>query len=171
ASDSNDCLTLVDATVFQIWKIRITIELHDKKVWGLVDSSNINTGPNVTIYPSYYQGTDSWEVRDGKAHSIIVKYMNNLLIFKHVTAPQRSKALWESVISQFENQNTSISAFYTYVEIMNIKWDDEEFMAFALLHSHPNTPKFKTLIMTILNSVQSNNTISFSEVESCLTAQ
>ncbi|KAF8581296.1 hypothetical protein K439DRAFT_1260295, partial [Ramaria rubella] len=123
ASDSNDCPTLVDATVFQIWKIRITAELRDKKVWGLVDGSEVNTGPNVTIYPSYYQGTDSWEVRDGKAHSTIVKYMSNLLIFKHVTSPQTLKELWESVISQFENQNTGISAFYTYVEMMNIKWD------------------------------------------------
>ncbi|KAF8581678.1 hypothetical protein K439DRAFT_1353264, partial [Ramaria rubella] len=154
---------------FQIWKIQITAELRDKKMWGLVDGSDINTGPNMTIYPSYYQGTDSWEVRDGKAHSIIVKHMSNSLIFKHVTSPQTSKALWESVISQFKNQNTSISAFYTYVEIMNTKWD--EFMAFILLHSLPTTPKFKTLITTILNSIQSNNTISFSKVESHLMAR
>ncbi|KAF8590719.1 hypothetical protein K439DRAFT_1258461, partial [Ramaria rubella] len=48
---------------------------------------------------------------------------------------------------------------------------DEEFMAFLLLHSLPNNPKFKTLITTILNSIQSDKTISFSEVKSRLMAQ
>ncbi|KAF8581014.1 hypothetical protein K439DRAFT_1355305, partial [Ramaria rubella] len=123
ASDSNDCPTLVDATVFQIWKIQMMAELCDKKVWGLVDGSKVNSGPTTTIYPLYYQGVDSWEIRDGKAHSTIVKHMSNSLIFKHVTHQQTSKALWESVISQFENQNTGISVFYTYVELMNLKWD------------------------------------------------
>ncbi|KAF8584005.1 hypothetical protein K439DRAFT_1265129, partial [Ramaria rubella] len=121
--DSNECLTLTDVTTFQIWKVHITAELHNKKVWGLINGSEVNPGPSVTIYPSYYQGTNSWEIRDGKAHSTIVKYLSNTLIFKHVITPQTSKELWTSIISQFENQNTGVSTFYTYAELMNLKWD------------------------------------------------
>ncbi|KAF8580959.1 hypothetical protein K439DRAFT_1255012, partial [Ramaria rubella] len=124
AADTNECPTLTDSTVFQIWKVRITAELRDKKVWGLVSGSEVDPGPSVTIYPSYYQGTDSWEIRDGKAHSIIVKHISNTFTFRHVVNPQTSKELWNSIIiSQFENQNTGVSAFYTYTELMNLKWD------------------------------------------------
>ncbi|KAF8580961.1 hypothetical protein K439DRAFT_1355619 [Ramaria rubella] len=123
ATDTNECRTLTDVTVFQIWKIRITAELRDKKVWGVVDGSEVNPGPSVTIYPSYYHGTDTWEIRDGKAHSIMVKYMSNSLIFKHIASPQTAKELWASVMSQFKDQNTGVSAFYTYIEMMNLKWD------------------------------------------------
>ncbi|KAF8578989.1 hypothetical protein K439DRAFT_1360685, partial [Ramaria rubella] len=123
AADTNECPVLNDATTFQIWKVRIMAELHDKKVWGLVNGSKVNPGPSVTIYPSYYQGIDSWEIRDGKVHSTIVKYLSNSLVFKHVVSSQTSKELWDSVISQFEDRNTGISAFYTYVELMNLKWD------------------------------------------------
>ncbi|KAF8576110.1 hypothetical protein K439DRAFT_1623112 [Ramaria rubella] len=122
-SDSNDCPILTDATTFQIWKVRVVAELRDKKVWGLVNGSEVDPGPNVTIYPSYYQGTDSWDIRDGKAHSIIVKQLSNALIFKHVLTPQTSKELWESIMTQFEEQNMGISALYTYAEIMSLKWD------------------------------------------------
>ncbi|KAF8582146.1 hypothetical protein K439DRAFT_1352043, partial [Ramaria rubella] len=122
-SDLNDCPVLMDITTFQIWKVCVVAELRDKKVWGLVNGSEVDPGPNVTIYPSYYQGTDSWDICDGKAHSIIVKQLSNALIFKHVLMPQTSKELWESIIAQFEEQNTGISAFYTYAEMMNLKWD------------------------------------------------
>ncbi|KAF8574111.1 hypothetical protein K439DRAFT_1420871 [Ramaria rubella] len=111
AAESNDCPILTDVTTFQIWKVHVMAELHDKKVWGLVTGTEVNPGPN------------SWEICDGKAHSIIVKQLSNALIFKHVLMPQTSKELWESVIAQFEAQNTGISAFYTYAEIMNLKWD------------------------------------------------
>ncbi|KAF8590721.1 hypothetical protein K439DRAFT_1296431, partial [Ramaria rubella] len=68
--------------IFQIWKVHVMAELHDKKVWGLVDGSEVNPGPNLTIYPSYYQGMEPWEIQDGKAHSIIVMHLRNVLIFK-----------------------------------------------------------------------------------------
>ncbi|KAF8582340.1 hypothetical protein K439DRAFT_1262212, partial [Ramaria rubella] len=114
----------------------------------------------------------SWEVHDGKAHSIIIKYMSNSLIFKHVMSPQTSKALWESW-----DGSSNISEHISKIckaerKLSSMKQTvDEEFMVFALLHSLPNTPKFETLIMMILNSIQSNNTISFLEVESRLMAQ
>ncbi|KAF8585445.1 hypothetical protein K439DRAFT_1343532 [Ramaria rubella] len=108
---------------------------------------------------------DSWDIRDGKAYSIIVKQLSNTLIFKHILMLQTSKELWESIMAQFEEQNMGISAFYTYAEMMNLKWDgstdihehisklrsakqrlagmkrkvNEEFMAFALLHSLPKS--------------------------------
>ncbi|KAF8583702.1 hypothetical protein K439DRAFT_1290661, partial [Ramaria rubella] len=65
----------------------------------------------------------SWAIRDRKAHSIIVKHLNNVLIFKHVVSPQTSKELWDSIISQFETQNTSVLAFFTFIELMKLKWD------------------------------------------------
>ncbi|KAF8575978.1 hypothetical protein K439DRAFT_1368525, partial [Ramaria rubella] len=123
SSDSNDCLILMDVMVFQIWKVHVMAELCNKKGWGLVDSSEVNPGPSITIYPSYYQGMDSWEIRDRKAHSMIVKYLSNSLVFKHVITPQTLKELWESIISQFGHQNTGVSAFYTFTEIMSVKWD------------------------------------------------
>ncbi|KAF8585379.1 hypothetical protein K439DRAFT_1276308, partial [Ramaria rubella] len=167
AWDSNDCPTLVDATVFQIWKIRITAELCDKKVWGLVDSSEINTGPNVTIYSSYYQGTDSWEVCDGKAHSIIVKCTH---IQTWYVPTDVKGAMGINGLSNISEHISNICEAKRKLSSMK-QTVDEQFMAFALLHSLPNTPKFETLIMTILNSIQSNNTISFSKVESHLMAQ
>ncbi|KAF8572563.1 hypothetical protein K439DRAFT_1378227, partial [Ramaria rubella] len=123
AADTNKCPVLTDATTFQIRKVQIMAELCDKKVWGLVNGSEVNPCPSVTIYPSYYQGINSWESRDGKAHSTIVKYLSNSLVFKHIVRSQTSKELWDSVISQFEDRNTGISTFYTYVELINLKWD------------------------------------------------
>ncbi|KAF8578962.1 hypothetical protein K439DRAFT_1620916 [Ramaria rubella] len=122
-SDSNDCPILTDVTTFQIWKVCLVAELCNKKVWGLVNSSKVDPGPSVTIYLSYYQGMDSWDICDEKAQSIIVKHLSNALIFKHILMPQTSKELWESIMAQFEEQNMGISAFYTYAEMMNLKWD------------------------------------------------
>ncbi|KAF8587459.1 hypothetical protein K439DRAFT_1338306 [Ramaria rubella] len=150
----------------------IMAKLHDKKVWGLVDGSEVNSGPSISINTSYYQGDDSWEICDRKAHSTIVKHMSNSLIFKHVTHPQISKELWESV-----DRSSDISEHISKIRTAEKKLSsmkqivDKEFMAFSLLHSLPSNPKFKTLITTILNSVQSDKTLSFSKVESRLMAQ
>ncbi|KAF8580771.1 hypothetical protein K439DRAFT_1267190, partial [Ramaria rubella] len=173
ASDMNECPTLIDVTTFQIWKIRITAKLHDKKVWGVVDGTEVNLGPNVTIYPSYYDGTDTWEICDGKAHSIIIKYMSNSLIFKHVVSPQTSKELWNSWDGT-SNISEHISKICTAERrLTSMKQQvDEEFMAFLLLRSLPKTQHFETLTTTIMNSIPTHNTtLKFSDVESRLTVQ
>ncbi|KAF8576109.1 hypothetical protein K439DRAFT_1281880, partial [Ramaria rubella] len=157
ATDTNECPTLTDITVFQIWKIRIMAELHDKKVWGVVNGSEVNPGPSITIYPSYYHGTDTWEIHDGKAHSIMVKYMSNSLIFKHVTSPQTAKELWDSWdgTSDINTHVSKIRAAEKKLTSMK-RWIDEEFLAFMLLRSLPKTQCFETLTTTIINSIPTN---------------
>ncbi|KAF8578053.1 hypothetical protein K439DRAFT_1276579, partial [Ramaria rubella] len=155
--DSNDCPILMDTTGFQIWKIRMTAELHDKKVWGLVDGTEVNPGPSVTIYPSYYNGTNSWEIRDGKAHSTIVKHLSNTLIYKHVTPSQMAKELWSSWDGSSEVNKHLSKLHAADKRLASMKRHiDDEFMAFFLLHSLPKTSQFETLMTTILNSIQPN---------------
>ncbi|KAF8590860.1 hypothetical protein K439DRAFT_1328861 [Ramaria rubella] len=142
ASDNNDCPILSDVTIFQIWKICVMSELCNKKVWELVDGTEVDPGPTVTIYPSYYHGMDTWKVRDGKAHSTIVKYLSNALTFKHVTMPQMAKQLWDLRWDGTTDIHKHISKIHAADKrLAGMKRQlDNEVMAYALLHSLPKTP-------------------------------
>jgi hypothetical protein len=109
----------------------------------------------------------------------------------HVTLDEYELAL------PYEGTNTNSTAFYMWVEMMDLKWDgaspisdhianiracerrlaalgrpiDPAFLAYFLLHSLPSDNTWSSFTASVLNSLPSNSDISFGDVETRLLAK
>ena len=65
---------------YQIWKIRILGTLRSEKVMDVIlhpRPTTSPTSPTTSIYPAPGERlADSWDIRDAKAHGIIVNHIN-----------------------------------------------------------------------------------------------
>ncbi|KIY45314.1 hypothetical protein FISHEDRAFT_31761, partial [Fistulina hepatica ATCC 64428] len=116
STQSSTCPVLTGENNFTIWKIRIRAKLASaKRLLGVVTISTIGLS---TIQP-----TDSWDIRDQKAHGIVVEHLSDSLVMALVTENQSAKELMDAVISKFETQSTGLRSYYILTEMMGMKWD------------------------------------------------
>ncbi|KII82715.1 hypothetical protein PLICRDRAFT_83650, partial [Plicaturopsis crispa FD-325 SS-3] len=124
-STSTTCPVLKGPENYQIWKLRIMGKLREEKVYGVVtgeETSSLST-MSPLVYPDPgNRYADSWGMRDGRAHGIIVRHIDDRIVLQtahHTT----SKALWDAIVELHENVNTGIATFYTFVDMMDLRWD------------------------------------------------
>jgi hypothetical protein len=102
------CPVLTGPNNYQIWKIRISIELHKQKVLGMV------TG--VYACPTGGKPTSKevrkWQEHDEKAHSIIQKYISDTILLK-TQQHTESKVLFEAIIKLFKSLNLPSASICT----------------------------------------------------------
>jgi Reverse transcriptase (RNA-dependent DNA polymerase)/Pol polyprotein, beta-barrel domain/gag-polypeptide of LTR copia-type/Integrase core domain/GAG-pre-integrase domain len=193
-SNTTNCPVLQGPENYQIWKLRIRAKLRREKVYGVADGSE----PKLAIAATSTAPLtgDSWELRDAKAHGIITEHICDRILLE-VHSENTSKKLLDRITELHEKTNVGINAFYTYVELMNMRWDnaspldthiaairsanhrltamekgiDDEFLAFLLLHSLPSDTMWETFKSSVLNSLVSDAKLSFAAVESRLTAE
>ncbi|KAF9552473.1 hypothetical protein CPC08DRAFT_606571, partial [Agrocybe pediades] len=106
--------------------------------------------------------------------------------------------LYQKLVHIHQNTNVGVSAFYTYIGMVNSKWDgdvttvqehiaslaaadakltamkkpiDPEFLSFLLLHSLPDDPTWETFKSSVLNSMPVGTKLSFSKLSDHITFQ
>ena len=199
-SEATACPTVTGPDNFQIWKIRITAKLRQEKVWDTVISSppdgalppgSSATHPDTPV-PSH---AENWFVHDLKAAGIIIAYVSNRLALE-VGELKHAKDILDKLIKIHEDTNVGVSAFYTFIHMLNLRWDgsattlndhisaisaadakltamkkqiDREFLAFILLQSLPDNNVWESFHATVLNSLAPGKAMSFSELVDCLT--
>lgn len=99
--------------------------------------------------------------------------------------------LFNKLIDLHQNQNVSTSTFYTFIKMLEMKWDgnpatvqdhiatlsaadskltamkkpmDPEFLGFLLLHSLPDNPTWEMFKTSVLNSMPKDSKITFTNV-------
>ena len=136
-NNESDCPILVGAENYQIWKLRISAKLRREKVYGvalgtetqpptttptpLKSASTTGRGATSTI-SSVTATQDSREIRDGKAHGILIEYISDRILLQ-VSHHATSQQLWNAIIEMHEKTNTGIAAFYTFIDVISLKWD------------------------------------------------
>jgi hypothetical protein len=139
---------------------------------------------------------DRWDIRDAKAHGIIVNRINNRLALQFASKPT-AKELFDAIVKEHENTNIGVSTFYTFVDMMNLHWDgtssvsehisslsaanaklvamkkgfDDKFLAFLLLHSLPEATAWDNFKSSILGALPDGSVLSFTAVANHLTAE
>ncbi|KIY50116.1 hypothetical protein FISHEDRAFT_25212, partial [Fistulina hepatica ATCC 64428] len=185
STQSSTCPVLTGENNFTIWKIRIRAKLASAKVAGVAygtdtretitaavaaaAATSISTFGSSTIQP-----TDSWDIRDQKAHGIIVEHLSDSLVMALVTEGQSAKELilkWDGTIGEpLTDHVTRIRSLGSQLRGM-IKSIDDEFTAFLLLHSLPPEEPWATLRTSILNSIPANSKLTFADVETRISLQ
>ena len=190
--DSTACPVLENAAGFQIWQLRIVGKLRREKVYDVLKQPKPDPSTTTlsTIYPSSAPHIDSWDVRDAKAHGIITDHICDRLVL--ATADELTAAsLYNKLVDIHQNQNVGASAFYTFIGMLETKWDgspdtvqdhiatiaagdsklvamkkpmDSEFLAFLLLHSLPNDPVWEMFKTSVLNAIPKDEKITFSGI-------
>ncbi|KIY43750.1 hypothetical protein FISHEDRAFT_29801, partial [Fistulina hepatica ATCC 64428] len=175
STQTSTCPVLTGEGNFTIWKIRIRAKLASAKVAGIAYGTDTRDSITTAVAAataafistagstSTIQPTDSWEIRDQKAHGIIVEHLSDSLVMALVTENQSAKELMDSVISKYEAQSTGLRGMTKSV--------DDEFTAFLLLHSLPNEEPWTTLRTSILNSIPASSKLSFADAETRILLQ
>jgi len=189
-TNSDSCPQLNGPANFQMWKVRVAARLRRNKVYGHVTGT---TRKDTSTPP---KDSDSWEVLDEKAHGIIIDTLDDNTALQ-VADLTTSKQVYDRIVKIYEGTNTNSTAFYTWVEIMDLKWDgtspisdhianiracerrlaalgrpiDSAFLAYFLLHSLPSDSTWSSFTASVLNSLPSNSDILFSDVETRLLAE
>ncbi|KAH0591548.1 hypothetical protein H2248_001606 [Termitomyces sp. 'cryptogamus'] len=65
---------------------------------------------------------DSWAVRDAKAAGIIIAYVSDQLALE-VGELAHAKDMFDKLVTIHVNTNVGVSAFYTFISMLNLKWD------------------------------------------------
>ncbi|KAH0585075.1 hypothetical protein H2248_008337 [Termitomyces sp. 'cryptogamus'] len=210
---------------FQIWKIHITAKLCQEKVWDVIQTlpptqiaattsptappivptmlftaptTNI-TSTTMTLPFTNITGTshhaDSWAVCNAKAASIIITYVSDQLALK-VGELTHAKDMFNKLVIIHVNTNISVSAFYTFISMLNLKWDrspstlsnhisalsatdaklttmkkeiDCEFLTFILLQSLLEDNVWESFRATVLNLFAPGMSLTFSALSNQLT--
>ncbi|KIY47113.1 hypothetical protein FISHEDRAFT_7155, partial [Fistulina hepatica ATCC 64428] len=175
---SSSCPVLTGENNFTIWKIRIRAKLASAKVAGVAYGTDTRESITTavaaaaatsisTVGSSTIQPTDSWDIRDQKAHGIIVEHLSDSLVMALVTDDQSAKDLMTAPLT---DHITRIRSLGSQLRGM-IKSIDDEFTAFLLLHSLPSEEPWTTLRTSILNSIPANSKLTFVDVETRITLQ
>ncbi|KIY49012.1 hypothetical protein FISHEDRAFT_42241, partial [Fistulina hepatica ATCC 64428] len=190
-TQSSTCPVLTGENNFTIWKIRIKAKLASAKVAGI--AYGVDTRESITAAvaaataasistagSSVIQPTDSWDIRDQKAHGIIVEHLSDSLVMALVTETQSAKDLMDAVIANMKwdgivgdsltDHITRIRSLGSQLRSMT-KSVDDEFTAFLLLHSLPNEEPWSTLRTSILNSIPPNLKLTFTDAETRIVLQ
>ncbi|KII94280.1 hypothetical protein PLICRDRAFT_100556, partial [Plicaturopsis crispa FD-325 SS-3] len=120
-SDSTTCPVLQGPENFQIWRLRITAKLRVEKVYGVVSGAELAPS-SAAPPPALSAATDSWEIRDAKAHGIIMQYISDNLALQ-VDGVATSKGLYDKLTDMHEKTNVGVTAFYTFRKLIRLKWD------------------------------------------------
>jgi hypothetical protein len=118
---------------------------------------------------------DSWDILDEGAHGIIIDTLDDNTALQ-VADLTTSKAVYDIIIKIYEGTNTNSTMFYTWVEMMDLKWDgtssisdhianvrarerrlaalgrpiDSVFLAYFLLHSLPLDSTWSSFTASVL---------------------
>jgi hypothetical protein len=199
ANDNSDsCPILTGPENFQIWKLRVAARLRRNKVYGHV--TGITPKPTFTPAakdtPATKVDGDSWDILDAKAHGILMDTIDDNTAMQ-VGDLATSKEVYDAIIRIYEGTNTDSTAFYTWVEMMNIAWDgsspigdhiakiracerrlaavkrpvDSAITAYLLLHSLPSDNSWSSFTASVLNSLPPNTQLTFATVETRLLAE
>lgn len=192
---------------FPLWKLRAMAKLQAEKVWGVVSGDDPEppsaAGPGATIYhaptATLPPGTtaDTWKIRNQKAHGTLMDTLSDNVALDFADAIH-AKELWDAIITRFEKTNIGSRAFYTYVALMQTKWDgsrdiaehiskictlnctltamkkpvEDKFLAFLLLFSLPSDDvRWEAYKSAVLNTIPDGKSLSFSEVEVHISAE
>ncbi|KIJ46992.1 hypothetical protein M422DRAFT_121622, partial [Sphaerobolus stellatus SS14] len=108
-----------------------------------------------------------------------------------------AQSLFNAIVKIFEKTNIGVTAFYTFISMMNIQWDgelpiskhisaisaanvrlismkkgfDDETLAFLLLHSLPKNTTWENFTASVLGSLPDGDVLSFRTVSNRLTAK
>ncbi|KAJ7767378.1 hypothetical protein DFH07DRAFT_736702, partial [Mycena maculata] len=119
--DSSICPVLDGPKTFQIWNIRIIGKLRREKVADTLKGKP--TALQVPL-PGEATGTyaDTWEIRDNKAHGIIIDHISDRLALKvgHLDTAER---LYNELVRIHQAANMGINAFYVFSGLMKLSWD------------------------------------------------
>ncbi|PPQ83713.1 hypothetical protein CVT26_005513 [Gymnopilus dilepis] len=194
---STECPVLTGPENFQIWHIRILAKLRVEKVADVIlakgkEEDEGADDPDTTVVP-YYR--ESWATRDSKAHGILITHLSDRLSLQVANLPSALE-VYNKILEIHQKTNVGVSAFYTFVGMMNLKWDgdistiqdhiasisaadakltamkkgvDSEWLAFILLQSLPNTTVWETFKTSVLHSMPTDSKLSFSELSNRLT--
>ncbi|KIY52031.1 hypothetical protein FISHEDRAFT_8105, partial [Fistulina hepatica ATCC 64428] len=172
-AQSSTCPVLTGENNFTIWKIRICAKLASAKVAGVTYGTDTHksitaavaaatTSSISAVSSSTIQPADSWDIRDQKAHGIIVEHLSDSLMMN---------LRWDGTIGEpLTDHITRIRSLGSQLRGM-IKSIDDKFTAFLLLHSLPNEEPWTTLRTSILNSIPANSKLTFANVETWITLQ
>ncbi|KJA17869.1 hypothetical protein HYPSUDRAFT_105098, partial [Hypholoma sublateritium FD-334 SS-4] len=102
-----------------------------------------------------------------------------------------ASSLYKKLVDIHQNQNVGASAFYTFIGMLETKWDgtpdtiqdhiatiaagdsklvamkkpmDSEFLAFLLLHSLPDDPVWEMFKTSVLNTIPKDEKITFAGI-------
>ncbi|KIY50102.1 hypothetical protein FISHEDRAFT_12562, partial [Fistulina hepatica ATCC 64428] len=173
------CPVLTGENNFTIWKIRIKAKLASAKVAGI--AYGIDTRESITaavaaataasistVGLSTIQPTDSWDIRDQKAHGIIVEHLSDSLVMALVI---ENHMKWDGIVGEsLTDHITRIRSLGSQLRSMT-KSVDDEFAAFLLLHSLPSEEPWSTLRTSILNSIPANSKLTFTDAETRIMLQ
>ncbi|KAJ7499310.1 hypothetical protein FB451DRAFT_1347585 [Mycena latifolia] len=120
-SDTVTCPVLDGPKTFQIWNIRIVGKLRREKVADTLKGKP--TALQVPL-PGDATGThlDTWEIRDAKAHGIIIDHISDRLALKvgHLDSAQE---LYNELVRIHQASNMGVNAFYVFSSLMKLTWD------------------------------------------------
>ncbi|KIY45118.1 hypothetical protein FISHEDRAFT_29274, partial [Fistulina hepatica ATCC 64428] len=192
SAQSSTCPVLTGENNFTIWKIRIRAKLASAKVAGIAYGTDTRDSITAAVAAataasisaagssSTIQPTDSWDIRDQKAHGIIVEHLSDSLVMALVADNQSAKELMDAVMmgmrwdgvpgESLMDHITRIRSLGSQLRGMT-KFVDDEFVAFLLLHSLPNEEPWTTLRTSILNSIPAKSKLSFADVETRILLQ
>ncbi|KIJ52276.1 hypothetical protein M422DRAFT_133407, partial [Sphaerobolus stellatus SS14] len=118
ATDSApQCPTLTGPEEYQRWKLRIKSILNREKVGDTLLG-------NITLPAPGDRGSDTWEIRDAKAHGIITQYISDQLLLD-LASETTAQGLFNAIVKIFEKTNIGVTTFYIFISMMNIQWDGE----------------------------------------------
>ncbi|KAJ7918867.1 hypothetical protein B0H13DRAFT_1573629, partial [Mycena leptocephala] len=120
-TDSVTCPVLDGPKTFPIWHIRILGKLRREKV-----ADTLNGKPTATQVPLPGNATgthlDTWEIRDAKAHGIIVDHISDRLALKVAQLPTTAE-LYTKLVQIHQGANIGVNAFYVFSGMMKLQWD------------------------------------------------
>lgn len=152
----------------------------------------VSSAPLSTMYHDH----EPWHVCDGKAHGIITQHLSDHDVLMYASYPT-SKDLFDHIVRKYEGTNIGVNAFYTFTTMMGRKYIDrtsiddhisslasdscklismsktldDEFLAYLLLHSLPNTSAWETFKSSVLNSLPTNLKLTFKNLSDRLQAK
>ncbi|KAJ7314677.1 hypothetical protein DFH08DRAFT_1041321 [Mycena albidolilacea] len=135
SKDNVTCPVLDGPKTFQIWNIRIVGKLHREQVADTLKGKP--TAAQVPL-PGDATGThlDTWDVRDGKAHGIIIDHISDCLALKcaHLDAAEQ---LYNELVRIHQAANLGVNAFYVFSGLMKLTWDGTSSVDEHIALPHP----------------------------------
>ncbi|KAJ7780801.1 hypothetical protein DFH07DRAFT_682614, partial [Mycena maculata] len=121
SKDTVTCPVLDGPKTFHIWNIRIVGKLRREKV-----ADTLQGKPTATQVPLPGDATgthlDTWEIRDAKAHGIIVDHISDRLALKVAHLPTAAE-LYAKIVQIHQGANIGVNAFYVFSGMMKLQWD------------------------------------------------
>ncbi|KAA1478200.1 hypothetical protein DENSPDRAFT_921395, partial [Dentipellis sp. KUC8613] len=120
------CPVLHSQDDFRLWQVRIKSKLGQEKVLAIVTgeetASSALAAASVSLYSPSYVSSDTFATQNRKAHGIIVEYISDELAMEYAHIDS-AKDLYDTLVKLFEKANAGVTGFYTFVDMMNARWD------------------------------------------------